>query len=151
MGLLEPLLVPIRPWDSVSLDFITHLSKVGKYKVILVIIDWFSKYTTFVLTPKVYLAELTAKLFFKHIVKLWGILYSIVSDRDSRFISIFWTELFTLLGTTLNISSSYHPKLTNGQTEQINYLLEEYLRPFVDTHKKNWVQRLDVAQLCFNC
>ena len=51
-GLLEPLEVPTRPWESVSIDFITHLPKVGDYETILVIIDRFSKYATFVPTTK---------------------------------------------------------------------------------------------------
>ena len=38
-GLLEPLTVPTRPWEIVSLDFITHLPKVGKYDAILVVVD----------------------------------------------------------------------------------------------------------------
>ena len=114
-GLLEPLPVPTRPWESVSLDFITHLPKVGEYDAILVIVDRFSKYATFVPTPKLCSAELTAQLFFKHVVKLWGILSSIISDRDGRFIGTFWTELFVFLGTTLNISSSY--RWTDGTVQ----------------------------------
>ena len=136
--------------ESVSLDFITHLPKVREYDAILVIVDRFSKYATFVPTPKLCSAELTAQLFFKHVVKLWGILSSIISDRDGRFIGTFWTELFAFLGTTLNISSSYHPQ-TNGQTERFNCLLEEYLCHFVDARQKNWIQLLDVSQFCFNC
>ena len=80
-GPLEPLPVPTRPWKSVSLDFITHLPKVGEYETILVIMDRFSKYATFVSTPKLCSTELTTQLFFKHIVKLWGIPSSIISDR----------------------------------------------------------------------
>ena len=38
-GLLEPLSVPTRPWESISMDFITHLPKVGDYETSLVIID----------------------------------------------------------------------------------------------------------------
>ena len=89
--LLEPLPVPTSPWKSVSLDFITHLPKVGEYEAILVIIDRFSKYATFVPIPKICSIELTAQLFFKHIVKLWGISSSIVSDSDGRFIGKFLT------------------------------------------------------------
>ena len=81
--------MPTRPWESVSLDFITHLPKVGEYDAILVIVDWFSKYATFVPTPKLCSDELTAQLFFKHVVKLWGIPASIISDRDGRFIGTF--------------------------------------------------------------
>ncbi|KAA0064072.1 reverse transcriptase [Cucumis melo var. makuwa] len=110
-GLLDPLPVPTRPWESFSMDFITHLPK--------------------------------------HVVKLWGVPTSIVSDRDGRFIGSFWTELFSFLGTSLNISSSYHPQ-TDGQTERFNCMLEEYLRHFVNARQKNWVELLDVAQFYFN-
>ncbi|KAL0549524.1 hypothetical protein IC582_014009 [Cucumis melo] len=148
-GLLDPLPVPTRPWESVSMDLITHLPKVGDFEAILVIIDRFSKYTTFILTTKQCSVEMTAELFFKHVVKLWGVPTSIVSDRDGRFIGSFWTELFSFLGTSLNISSSYDPQ-TDGQTERFNCMLEEYLRHFVNARQKNWVQLLDVAQFCFN-
>lgn len=74
---------------------------------------------------------------------------SIVSDRDSRFTGTFWSELFNLLGSHLNFSSSYHPQ-TDGQTERLNSLLEEYLRHFVNANQKNWAQLLDVDKLCFN-
>ncbi|KAA0064237.1 hypothetical protein E5676_scaffold119G001380 [Cucumis melo var. makuwa] len=97
-GLLDPLPVPTRPWESVSMDFITHLPKVGDFEAILVIIDRFSKYATFIPTTKQCSAEMTAQLFFKHVVKLWKVPTSIVSDRDGRFIGSFWTELFSFLG-----------------------------------------------------
>ena len=149
-GLLAPLPVPSRPWESVSLDFITHLLKVGEMESILVIIDRFSKYVTFIATRKSCSAEVTTQLFFRHVVKLWGIATSIVSDRDPRFTRTFWTELFKLLGSNLNVSSSYHPQI-DGQTGRLNSILEEFLRHFIDAQQKNWVQMFDVAQFSFNC
>ncbi|KAA0047475.1 uncharacterized protein E5676_scaffold507G00670 [Cucumis melo var. makuwa] len=111
VGLIDPPPVPTRPWESISMDFITHLPKVGDFEAILLIIDRFSKYVTFIPTAKQCSAEMTTQLFFKHVVKLWGVPTSIVSDRDGRFIGSFRTELFTFLWTSLNISSSYHPRL----------------------------------------
>ncbi|TYK18067.1 reverse transcriptase [Cucumis melo var. makuwa] len=58
--LLEPLPVPTRPWESVSMDFVTHLLKVGDFQTILIIIGWFSKYATFIPTTKQCLVELMA-------------------------------------------------------------------------------------------
>lgn len=59
VGLLETLPVPTRSWESVSMDFITHLPKVGDLKAILVIIDRFSKYATSIPTTKQCSVELT--------------------------------------------------------------------------------------------
>ena len=58
-------------------------------------------------------------------------------------------ELFKLLGSELKFSITNHPQ-TDGQTERINALLEEYLRHYVTATQKNWVDLLDTAQLCFN-
>ncbi|KAK2977850.1 hypothetical protein RJ640_017050 [Escallonia rubra] len=148
-GLLQPLSVPKRPWQSVSLDFITGLPKVEDLGTILVVVDRFSKYASFIATPKYCSAEDTSQLFFKYVVKYWGMPQDIVSDRDSRFTGNFWTELFKLFRSQLSLSSSYHPE-SDGQTERFNSMLEEYLRHFVSATQKNWVKLLDVAQLCFN-
>ncbi|KAK3016950.1 hypothetical protein RJ639_007326 [Escallonia herrerae] len=81
--------------------------------------------------------------------RYWGMPQDIVSDQDSRFTGNFWIELFKLFGSQLSMSSSYHPEL-DGQTEQFNSMIEEYLRHFVSATQKNWVKLLYVAQLCFN-
>jgi len=73
-GLLEPLPIPHRPWESVSMDFIVRLPTSEGYNWVLVVVDRYSKYATFI----------PAHLFFKHVVKYWGLLRSIVSDRDTR-------------------------------------------------------------------
>ncbi|KAK3027012.1 hypothetical protein RJ639_041167 [Escallonia herrerae] len=91
----------------------------------------------------------TAQLFFKYVVKYWGMPQDIVSDQDSHFTGNFWIKLFKLFGSQLSTSSSYHPE-SDGQTERFNSMLEEYLRHFVSATQKNWVKLLDVAQLCFN-
>lgn len=124
------------PECAKSMDFITH-PKGERLWGILVIINWFSKYATFIPTTKLCSVELIAHLFFKNVLKLWGVPSSIVSDRDGRFIGTLWTELFAFLGTRLNISLSCHPQ-TNGQTEGFNCMLKEYLRHFVDFGQKNW-------------
>ncbi|TYJ97412.1 reverse transcriptase [Cucumis melo var. makuwa] len=52
------------------------------FEAILVIIDHFSKYATFIPTTKQCSVEMTTQLLFKHVVKLWGVPTSIVSDKD---------------------------------------------------------------------
>ncbi|KAE8718446.1 cytochrome P450 78A7-like [Hibiscus syriacus] len=52
----------------------------------------------------------------KHVVKFWGMSKTIISDRNTRFTGRFWTELFKLMGSSLNFSTVVHPQ-TDGQTE----------------------------------
>ncbi|CAL9010477.1 unnamed protein product, partial [Prunus brigantina] len=60
-----------------------------------------------------------------------------------------WTELFKLLGSQLNFSTSFHPQ-TDGQTERVNALLELYLRHYVSANQRNWAKLMDVAQFSYN-
>ncbi|KAJ4717218.1 Retrotransposon protein, putative, Ty3-gypsy subclass [Melia azedarach] len=148
-GLLEPLPIPERPWESVSMDFITSLPKSEGYGSIIVVVDRFSKYAVFMAALADCTAEEAAKLFLKHVVKLWGVPNNIVSDRDPRFTGKFWSELFKMLGTDLNFSTSFHPQ-SDEQTERVNALLELYLRHYVSANQKDWAKLLDVAQFSYN-
>ncbi|KAL0373054.1 UNVERIFIED_CONTAM: Transposon Tf2-11 polyprotein [Sesamum calycinum] len=149
LGLLQPLPIPKRPWESVSMNYISGLPKVGDLGSIIVVVDLLSKYATFIAAPKHVTVEGTAHLFIKHVVKYWGLPKDIISDRDSHFTGVFWIELFRLLISKLSMSSSYHPQ-SDGQTERFNSMLKEYLRHFVRGSQKDWGKLLDVAQLCFN-
>ena len=131
------------------MDFISGFPKVSDYKSIFVVVDQFSKYAVFIPAPDACPAEVAARLFFSNVVKYFGLPKDIISDRDTRFTGKFWVELFKLLGSELKFSTANHPQ-TNGQTERVNALLEEYLRHFVTASQKNWVDLLDAAQFCYN-
>jgi hypothetical protein len=75
-------------------------------------------------------------------VHLHGVPQSIESDRHPLFISLFWTELFRLQCTTLNMGSVYHPE-TDGQAEVVNRCLEVYLRCFASEQPKEWYYWVD--------
>ncbi|RVW58793.1 Transposon Tf2-2 polyprotein [Vitis vinifera] len=144
-----PLLIPEKPWESISMDFISGFPKVRDFKSVFVVVDRFSKYAVFIPAPDTCPAEEAAKLFFSNVVKHFGLPRDIISDRDARFTGKFWVELFKLLGSELKFSTANHPQ-TDGQTERINALLEEYLRHYVTATQKNWVDLMDTAQLCYN-
>ncbi len=148
-GLLQPLPIPERPWESLSMDFIVGLPKSDGFASIFVVVDRFSKYATFIPATKECPAEEAARLFLRHVVKYWGVPQSIISDRDARFTGRFWTELFKLMGSNLNFSTSMHPQ-TDGQTERVNALLEIYLRHYVSATQRDWPKLLDVAQFSYN-
>ena len=126
------------------MDFIVGLPKIDGFGSIMVVVDRFSKYATFIPATKKCPAEKAARLFLKNVVKYWGIPQSIISDRDGHFIGRFWMKLFKLLGSDLRFFTSLHPQ-TDGQTERVNALFETYLRHYVSTSQRDWPKRLDVA------
>lgn len=84
-GLIEPLLVPTHPWESVYINSISVLPKVGELGYIMIIVDRFYKYSIFVTAPTDCTAKEVARLFIIYVVKYWGIPESIISDSDPRF------------------------------------------------------------------
>ena len=114
-GLLQPLLIPERKWECLSMDFITGLSRAQGKDCIYVVVDHLTKFAHFFSITTTYTATQAARLFFKEIFWLHDLPQSIVSDRDNRFMSQFWQELFRLCATEFTPSTSYHP-----QTEIVN-------------------------------
>jgi transposase InsO family protein len=104
---------------------------------IFVVVDRFSKMVHFTACKKTFDAVNVAQLYFREVYQLHGLPFSIVSDRDTRFLSHFWRCLCRMANTKLDFSSVYHPQ-TNGQTEVVNHLLGALLRSLVGEHLKSW-------------
>ena len=149
-GLLQSLQVPQERWHSISMDYITGLPCTDKgHDAILVVCDRLSKMARFIPCTKQVTAEDTAVLFRDHVFRNHGQPTEVISDRDSRFISKFWQELQTLLGTKHKLSTAFHPQ-TDGQTERCNRILEEYLRHYVNSVQDDWDNWLSLAEFAYN-
>jgi hypothetical protein len=149
-GLLQPLPVPVYRWHTVTMDFITQLpvTRTG-FDAIMVVQDKLSKMPHFIATHTNANAVQTAKLFFSNVVRYHGIPSVIVSDRDSKFTSLFWRTLFRLVGTSLMMSTAFHPE-TDGQTERTNRTLEEFLRAYVNIDQNDWDEYLTGAEIAYS-
>ena len=148
-GLLQPLPIPEMVWDQVTMDFIVGLPPSRGYTAIMVVVDRLTKYTHLGPLPTGFDAPRVATLFMEMVVKLHGFPSSIVSDRDTIFLSHLWTELMKHSGTTLKRSTAYHPQ-TDGQSEVMNRSVEQYLRAYTHARPNRWVIYLPWAEYALN-
>ncbi|GBG93533.1 hypothetical protein CBR_g73485 [Chara braunii] len=102
LGILKPLLIPERPGESLSMDFMDTLvtSKSGM-RYVYVIVDRFRKFARLVAMPATAKTEYVIKLFKENWVKDFGFPKSIISDRDVRFTSELWKAAAAEQGTHL--------------------------------------------------
>lgn len=98
------------------MDFITRLPRVQGRDSIFMVAHFFA-------IAADWSASQVAKLFFREVFRLHGLPRTILSDRDCKFLSTFWQELFRLACTKLTPSTSNHPQ-TNGQIEIVNKWVE---------------------------
>ena len=94
-------------------------------------------------------AKDAAKAFYIHVWKNHGLPNSIIFDRGRPFVSHFWEQLTTRLGISADLSTTYHPK-TDGQTEIMNFVLEQYLRAYVNYLQDDWASWLPLAEFAIN-
>jgi hypothetical protein len=149
-GLLQPLPIPSRRWESISMDFITDLPKtVNGNDAILVVVDRLSKYAHFIPTTDQLSAEGLADVFVDRVFKLHGMPKQVLTDRGTVFTSAFTKALFKILGTRSVFSTAYHPQ-TDGQTERVNRIVEDMLRHYVSPTQHDWDVHVPAAEFAYN-
>jgi len=148
-GMLQPLDIPLMKWESISMDFVTGLPTIRSgYNSIFVVVDRLTKVAHLIPVKVTFSAMDIAKIFIKEIFRLHGLPRRIVSDRDAKFTSRFWTAFFEAVGTSLNLSTAYHPE-TDGQTERVNQVIEDILRSCGKEPQK-WMSYLHLVEFAYN-
>ncbi|GJZ24725.1 putative reverse transcriptase domain-containing protein [Tanacetum coccineum] len=93
--------------------------------------------------------EKLMRLYMKEVVTRHGVPVSIISDRDGRFMLLFWKALHESLGTRLDMSTAYHPE-TDDQSERTIQTLEDMLRACVIEFGKSWDRHLPLVEFSYN-
>ncbi|GJR98196.1 putative reverse transcriptase domain-containing protein [Tanacetum coccineum] len=149
-GLLVQPEIPQWKWDNITMDFVTKLPRSSQgYDTIWVIVDRLTKSAIFIPMKETDPLEKLARLYLKEVVTRHGIPVSIICDRDPRFASNFWRSLQKALGTSLDMSTAYHPQ-TDGQSERTIQTLEDMLRACVIDFGNGWVKHLPLVEFSYN-
>ncbi|KAK4699843.1 hypothetical protein P7C70_g6412, partial [Phenoliferia sp. Uapishka_3] len=128
---------PMARWMGQEVDFVVNF------------IDMFSGELISVPCNQKISAEGVAEIYFTFVFPHWGAPQGLVSDRDVRFNSAFWRALFEGLGTTLFMSSAYHPQ-TNGKIERMHRDYNQIMRQWVNEDQLNWPQQVPFVQFAIN-
>jgi len=92
--LYQPLPLPSRPWESISMDFQSRLPTTQKkHEAIWVVVCRFSKMALFIPCTKTTTTTKTMELYFQHVCPHFGLPSNIISDRYSHFLSTFWKTI----------------------------------------------------------
>ena len=139
VGKLKLSEVPEKLWTYLIVDFMMKLLVVAGKDAILVVCDRLSKIMHFVATTEETSVERLAGLFRDNVWKLHGLLENIVLDRGPQFATELMKELNKVLGIEMRLLTAFHLQI-DGQTEQMNQELEQYLTFFVNHRQKDWLE-----------
>lgn len=151
-GSMVAITSPALPFHTICMDFIVALltSGTARYNSILTVTDKFSKAKLLIpgrddMSAKDWAVQLLDYLRLCN----WGIPNATISDRDPKFRSELWRELFRSLGVDLLVSTSYHPQ-TDGLSEQTNQSVEIALQYLISFNPNtDWHESLPALQLAF--
>nr|GEU52994.1 putative reverse transcriptase domain-containing protein [Tanacetum cinerariifolium] len=104
-GLLQQSEIPKWRWEGIAMDFVTKMPRTSSgHNTIWVVVDRLTKSAYFLPMRDDYKMDRLARLYLNEIVAKHGVPISIISDRDSRFMSRFWQSMQEALGTRLDMS-----------------------------------------------
>ena len=94
-------------------------------------------------------AEGFTELFIKKVFRLHGLPQTVTSNTKPQFVAAFWKCLCKKLDIQPRLSSPYHPQ-TDGQTECLNAVMEQYLQCYVNYLQYDWPKWLPLAKFAAN-
>ncbi|MBW0580761.1 hypothetical protein O181_120476 [Austropuccinia psidii MF-1] len=142
------------------MDWVTGLVPGGKenFNACLIIVDRFRNSMRCLPCHNKDTAMDSAQLVWNNIISTCGVPNIIISDRDPKFTSEFWTNLYDMLGTKYYFSTAYHPQ-KDGLPERMILTMEDILKRFCvygmeyknhESYTHDLVTLLPAVQLAYN-
>ena len=148
-GLLNPLPIPEKKGDILSVDFMVGLPSSNGFDAITVWVDSLTKRTFIYASKTTDDTYIMAERFVRNVWRLGILPRHIISDRDPKFVSDLWTQICNVLNINRILSSSNHPQ-TDGQTENKNSWIISVLRHYVNFRQSDWFNFLHLVEYGIN-
>ncbi|GEM08210.1 hypothetical protein Rt10032_c05g2227 [Rhodotorula toruloides] len=154
-GKLHSIKGPTRAYEQISIDFtgphpISYDVDGVARNYILTIIDGATGECKLIPCHQTGLtSEKCAQLFLEKVYPSWGCPQRILSDKDVRWVSSFWRSFHKSFGTTLSMSTAYHPQ-SNGKTERLHAVINPMLRQLVSETQEDWASSLPHVEYAIN-
>jgi hypothetical protein len=134
------------PFEKIAMDITGPLpmTKNG-VSYILAIVDYFSKYPMLIPIRNVEAATV-AEAVFRRWISVFGVPYSIHSDRGTCFESSLFYELCHLMNIQKTRTAPYYPK-SDGLVERLFRTVKDMVHATMQTNKKEWDQTLPLIEI----
>ena len=121
---------------------------VGNYNAVMTLTDRATKMVHFVATSRAETAADTARYFMNYVVRAHGLPRTVICDRDSKFLGLFWQSVMHMLGISARTTRGSNPQ-ANGQAVRTNQNLRQYLRVHA-RESPDWPAALMTAEMAIN-
>ena len=141
--------IPVDRFHTIQMDFLPAPRTETGEDNILIIVDKLTKFNVMIPCKRTDSAITIARLFFEQwYCRGFPLPHTIISDRDSKFVSDFWSSLMVNLDVKLTLSTARHQK-TNGLAEHIVKMTKKCIRALPDPAKL-WPRHLQTVSLALN-
>jgi hypothetical protein len=148
-GLLQPLPIPEKRFETITMDFVTALPETPSgHDAIMIMVDKLTKRMFLAPTTSNVTAVEAAELFYTNVIRHQGVPSSIISDRGSQFTSAFFRSVCSQLSIKQKLSTAYHPQ-TDGQSEKAVRTITDALRCLA-LDFSDWTKILPAVEFAYN-
>ena len=136
------------PLERVALDVLGPLPESERgNKYILVVADYFTKWTEAYAIPDQEAAMVATKVVEEFVARM-GVPRQIHSDQGRNFEAAVFQEMCALLGIEKTRTTPLHPQ-SDGMVERYNRTLEAMLAKFVSENQRDWDEHLPLVMMAY--
>ncbi len=131
------------------IDLSFNVNRKVAYNSILILVNHYTKYARYIRARQDWIAVQLTDAMIKELFIKCEIFEVIITDRESLFISKYWSALCYHLKLALRYNIAFHSQ-TNEQTKRQNQTLEQYFRNYVNYQQDDWVNWLAFVEYAYN-